>query len=116
MHNKVLSPYSQSLSNIPIPQKVAKLVDNTMNHLEIACQQLQGGNVNKSDLEEGLMHAREAYADSEKAFFDKSMVGQVYFPDEHKVAVYLPLLGPIGVPLVVGLVRELKQMFSAFRA
>jgi phosphatidylinositol glycan class S len=111
-----LARLSQSLSNIPIPQKVAKLVDNTMNHLEIACQQLQGGNVNKSDLEEGLMHAREAYADSEKAFFDKSMVGQVYFPDEHKVAVYLPLLGPIGVPLVVGLVRELKQMFSAFRA
>ena len=62
------------------------------------------------------MHAREAYADSEKAFFEKSMVGQVYFPDEHKVAVYLPLLGPIGVPLVVGLVRELKQMFNVLKS
>ena len=38
------------------------------------------------------------------------MVGQVYFPDEHKVAVYLPLLGPIGVPLVVGLLKELKRI------
>jgi GPI-anchor transamidase subunit S len=110
-----LARLSQSLSSIPIPQKVAKLVDDTMDHLEIACKQLQGPNAKRSDLEGALMHAQEAYADSEKAFFDKSMVGQVYFPDEHKVAVYLPLLGPIGVPLVVGLLRELKQMFSAFR-
>ena len=110
-----LARLSQSLSSIPIPQQVAKLVDDTMQHLEIACQHLQEGNMTKSNLEGALMHAREAYADSEKAFFDKAMVGQVYFPDEHKVAVYLPLLGPIGVPLIVGLVRELKQMVGAFR-
>ncbi len=36
------------------------------------------------------------------------MVGQLYFPDEHKIAVYLPLLGPVGVPLLIGLVNELK--------
>ena len=111
-----LARLSQSLSSIPIPQKVAKLVDNTMNHLELACHQLQSDNTDRRDLEGALMHAREAYADSEKAFFEKSMVGQVYFPDEHKVAVYLPLLGPIGVPLVVGLVRELKQMFNALKS
>ena len=111
-----LARLSQSLSNIPIPQKVAKLVDDTMDHLEIACKQLQRGSLKKNELEEALMHAREAYEDSEKAFFDKSMVGQVYFPDEHKVAVYLPLLGPIGVPLAVGLVRELKQIFGTFKA
>ena len=45
---------------------------------------------------------------AEKAFFEKSMVGQVYFPDEHKVAVYLPLLGPVGVPLVMSVLKELK--------
>jgi phosphatidylinositol glycan class S len=111
-----LARLSQSLSSIPIPQKVAKLVDNTMDHLELACQHLRSGSADKRDLEGALMHAREAYADSEKAFFEKSMVGQVYFPDEHKVAVYLPLLGPIGVPLVVGLLRELKQMFNELKS
>lgn len=111
-----LARLSQSLNSIPIPQKVARLVDDTMDHLEIACKQLRADDENNAVLEEALMHSREAYADSEKAFFEKSMVGQVYFPDEHKVAVYLPLLGPIGVPLVVGLVRELKQMFSGLRA
>lgn len=48
--------------------------------------------------------------EAERGFFEKSMVGQVYFPDEHKVAVYLPLLGPIGVPLLVGLLKEIKRI------
>lgn len=111
-----LARLSQSLSSIPIPEKVAKLVDDAMDDLESACDELRNAPVNASSLERALMHAQQAYAESEKAFFDKSMVGQVYFPDEHKVAVYLPLLGPIGVPLVVGLVRELKQMLIAFKA
>lgn len=43
------------------------------------------------------------------------MVGQMYFPDEHKIAVYLPLLGPIGVPLVMGLLREAKNLVVEFK-
>ena len=37
------------------------------------------------------------------------MVGQVYFPDEHKVAVYLPLLGPVAVPLLTSAIKELRK-------
>ena len=55
-----------------------------------------------------MEHARIAEAEAERAFFEKSMVGQLYFPDEHKLAVYLPLLGPIAVPLLMGLLNELK--------
>jgi phosphatidylinositol glycan class S len=43
------------------------------------------------------------------------MVGQVYFPDEHKVAVYLPLLGPIGVPLVLGLLKEVRRIVVGWK-
>lgn len=57
---------------------------------------------------EALGHAQVAEKEAERAFFEKSMVGQLYFPDEHKVAVYLPLLGPVGVPLVMGLLNEIK--------
>jgi phosphatidylinositol glycan class S len=63
-----------------------------------------------------LASARIAETEAERSFFEKSMVGQVYFPDEHKVAVYLPLLGPIGVPLVVGLMKELKRMAASRKA
>jgi phosphatidylinositol glycan class S len=56
-----------------------------------------------------LESARVAEAEAEKAFFEPSMVGQVYFPDEHKVAVYVPLLGPMAVPLVMSALKELKN-------
>ncbi|KIW12412.1 hypothetical protein PV08_09689 [Exophiala spinifera] len=102
-----LSRLAQRLSNIPIPKHVAQLIDDTIGNLTACCHAFQDS---RWDL--ALSHAQTAYQDSEKAFFDKSMVGQVYFPDEHKVAVYLPLLGPIGVPLIVGLIRELKRTAS----
>ncbi|KEF63098.1 uncharacterized protein A1O9_01074 [Exophiala aquamarina CBS 119918] len=100
-----LSRLAQHLNNIPIPKNVAQLVDDTIGNLTACSQAFLG-----SQWHAALSHAKSAYMDSEKAFFDKSMVGQVYFPDEHKVAVYLPLLGPIGLPLLVGLLRELKRL------
>lgn len=100
-----LARLSSHLSSIPIPLHVAELVDNAMSNLTASVAAFT-----QSRWEDSIHHASLAYEDSEKAFFDKSMVGQVYFPDEHRVAVYLPLLGPIGVPLVVGLVRELRGL------
>jgi GPI-anchor transamidase subunit S len=95
-----LARLSLALPSISIPRSVADGVAKTMQHLELACGSLGGP--------KGLEHARIAEEEAEMAFFEKSMVGQLYFPDEHKIAVYLPLLGPVGVPLVMGLLNELK--------
>ncbi|KAH6847080.1 phosphatidylinositol-glycan biosynthesis class S protein [Chaetomium sp. MPI-CAGE-AT-0009] len=95
-----LARLSLALPSISIPSRVADGVSKTMHHLRLACETLGGP--------EGLAHARIAEAEAERAFFEKSMVGQLYFPDEHKIAVYLPLLGPVAVPLVMGLLNELK--------
>ncbi|KAG9785195.1 hypothetical protein KCU88_g2563, partial [Aureobasidium melanogenum] len=105
-----LARLAQRLSNIPIPKHVAELVDASISNLTAARQAFL-----ESRWDTALAHAKIAYKDSEKAFFDKSMVGQVYFPDEHKVAVYLPLLGPIGVPLIVGLLKEIKRFVARRR-
>ncbi|CAK7229410.1 GPI transamidase component [Sporothrix curviconia] len=96
-----LARLSLALRNIAIPSSVAEGVESTMHHLRLACDSLGGA--------EGLANARIAEAEAEKAFFEKSMVGQLYFPDEHKVTVYVPLLGPVGVPLVMGLLNELRS-------
>lgn len=96
-----LARLSQALPSMSIPQTVADGAATSMRHLELACANLGGP--------AGLWHARIAEDEAERAFFEKSMVGQLYFPDEHKVAVYLPLLGPVGVPLIMGLVKELKS-------
>jgi len=37
------------------------------------------------------------------------MLPLLYFPQEHKYAVYTPLFGPVAVPLVVGLLKELRE-------
>ncbi|KAH7166344.1 phosphatidylinositol-glycan biosynthesis class S protein [Dactylonectria macrodidyma] len=95
-----LARLSLALPSISIPRSVADGVASTIDHLQQACGSLGGP--------EGLYHARIAEEEAERAFFEKSMVGQLYFPDEHKIAVYLPLLGPVGVPLVMGLLNELK--------
>lgn len=103
-----LARLAQHLSSIPIPRHVLHSVEHALDRLEDF--KLCLGKTTVSSWPTCLGSVREAFVDSEKAFFDKSMVGQVYFPDEHKVAVYLPLLGPIGVPLLVGLIRELKTI------
>ncbi|GAB1317369.1 GPI transamidase component [Madurella fahalii] len=95
-----LARLALALPSISIPGSVADGVSKTISHLRLACETLGGA--------EGLAHARIAEAEAERAFFEKSMVGQLYFPDEHKIAVYLPLLGPVAVPLVMGLINELR--------
>ncbi|KAI1074857.1 phosphatidylinositol-glycan biosynthesis class S protein [Whalleya microplaca] len=95
-----LARLSLALPSISIPSSVADGVAKSMHRLQLACADLGGT--------DGLEHARIAEAEAERAFFEKSMVGQLYFPDEHKVAVYLPLLGPVGVPLLISLLSQIK--------
>lgn len=92
-----------SLPSISIPDAVALNTDAALAALSATCAALRQGRFGGA-----LDAARTAEAAAETAFFEPSMVGQVYFPDEHKVAVYLPLLGPVAVPLVLAAVQELR--------
>ncbi|KAH7381740.1 phosphatidylinositol-glycan biosynthesis class S protein [Pyrenochaeta sp. MPI-SDFR-AT-0127] len=99
-----LAQVYQKLPSIPVPDNVAQSVHHAITHLQQACDFLREGR-----FQSALENARAAEVEAEKAFFERSMVGQVYFPDEHKVAVYLPLLGPVAVPLVMAALKELKS-------
>lgn len=105
-----LARMTVALPSIPVPENVAIGVDQVLHNLRETCASLRNGQFNTA-----LRHARVAEVEAEKAFFEKSMVGQVYFPDEHKIAVYLPLLGPTGVPLVTSLIKELKRLRQSYR-
>ena len=99
-----LARLTLKLTSIAIPDSVAKSVDETILRLDRACKDIREGRY-----ESALENARIAEREAEQAFFEPSMVGQVYFPDEHKVAVYVPLLGPMAVPLVMAAIKELKN-------
>ncbi|KAL8714674.1 MAG: hypothetical protein Q9220_001623 [cf. Caloplaca sp. 1 TL-2023] len=100
-----------ALPSIAIPKTVSTAVDMTLEHLSGTCTALKDGRFASA-----LDHAKTAETAAEQGFFEKSMVGQVYFPDEHKVAVYLPLLGPVGVPLVMSALKELRRMWTTRQA
>ncbi|KAF2755289.1 beta-lactamase/transpeptidase-like protein [Pseudovirgaria hyperparasitica] len=102
-----LARLTQQLSSIAIPDSVAGSVDATIQHLGSACDALHKGQFHSA-----LQHARIAETEAEKAFFERSMVGMVYFPDEHKVAVYLPLLGPVAVPLLMAGIKEVMSLLQ----
>ncbi|KAG9412030.1 hypothetical protein AC1031_017664 [Aphanomyces cochlioides] len=56
-----------------------------------------------------LATLRQARLAVEDAYYDPTMVSQLYFPEEQIYAVYLPLLLPLLLPLGGGLVREIKR-------
>ena len=106
-----LARLTKALPTIAIPRTVSTAVDLTLINLHNTCEALKDGRFS-----DALAYARTAETEAEKGFFEKSMVGQVYFPDEHKVAVYLPLLGPIGVPLVMSAIKEIKRLVNAWKS
>lgn len=105
-----LARLTVALPSIAIPETVSDAVSTTLNHLHRSCDALRDGR-----FQDALNNAKVAEAEAERGFFEKSMVGQVYFPDEHKVAVYLPLLGPIGVPLVMSALKEVRRVILLYR-
>lgn len=102
-----LARLTLALPSISIPDTVAESVDLTIDHLHRACDDLREGK-----FQSALENSRIADREVEKAFFEPAMVGQVYFPDEHKVAVYLPLLGPVAVPLIMAAAKEIRKSLA----
>jgi phosphatidylinositol glycan class S len=47
--------------------------------------------------------------ESERLFFDPNMLPQLYFPDEHKYAIYVPMFLPILVPILTGIFGEFRE-------
>lgn len=105
-----LARLTVALPSIAIPETVSTAVDTTLTHLHLTCNALKEGRFDNA-----LTAARVAEAEAEKGFFEKSMVGQVYFPDEHKIAVYLPLLGPVGVAMLLGAFKEFQRIWALRR-
>ncbi|XP_005175676.2 GPI transamidase component PIG-S isoform X2 [Musca domestica] len=54
--------------------------------------------------------AQKAFIASEQAFFDASLLAQLYFPDEQKYAIYIPLFLPIMVPVVTSFSMMIKLL------
>jgi len=60
----------------------------------------------RNSITETLMHSSEALTLASRAFFNPGMLALLYFPAEHKYAVYTPLFASVAVPLLAAIGRE----------
>lgn len=70
------------------------------------------GEASKETTVDLFTRSRNALKYSSQAFFNPGMVGQLYFPAEHKYAIYM-LFVPASMPLVVTLIKEIKSWIKA---
>jgi len=93
-----------SLSNMVVLDKIQEKVVFALECLDNAFKEMNGRNYKQV-----FLYSKNALIASEEAFFDPTMVSMLYFPDEHKYAVYMPLFLPISVPLALVLKEEFKK-------
>ncbi|KAM4044500.1 GPI transamidase component PIG-S [Anomaloglossus baeobatrachus] len=99
-----LAQLLDQIGNIVINDNVASEVYNSVSSAQIALSELEAGR-----LENAFKASKEAITSSEKAFFDPSLLHLLYFPDDQKFAVYIPLFLPMAVPILLSLLKITKE-------
>jgi phosphatidylinositol glycan class S len=95
------------ISNIVITDEIGDQVVMAVDSCNDAARHAEVGR-----LEDAFESARLAFAASEKAFFDPSLLALLYFPEDQKYAIYIPLFLPVGIPVVL----SLKTIFMFFKS
>lgn len=93
-----LSQLLEEISNIVINEEVGASVNNAVDHIENGQKDLHRGNITGA-----LYHARHAFNSAENAFTHPSLLALLYFPDDQKYAVYIPLFIPIMIPVLLSI-------------
>jgi len=101
-----LSSLAQLLSQIPnivISDEIGARVQASLEKILESSHLVKNG-----DLVKSYTFSREALELSETAFFDKSLLKLLYFPDDQKYAIYIPYFLPVGVPVLISIKTLLK--------
>uniref|UniRef100_A0A8C0IAS7 Phosphatidylinositol glycan anchor biosynthesis class S n=1 Tax=Bubo bubo TaxID=30461 RepID=A0A8C0IAS7_BUBBB len=102
-----LAQLLDKIGNIVIKDDVASEVYRAVASAQSAMAKLATGHLHSA-----FQASKEAVTSSERAFFDPSLLHLLYFPDDQKFAIYIPLFLPMAVPILLSLakiVRETRQ-------
>lgn len=93
----------KSLSSLLIRIQEMVIEDNIADKVRMSTEAAQRcvDLLREGDLEGAFFESKNAYMHSEKAFFDQSLLGQLYFPEDQRFAIYMPLFIPVGIPLAL---------------
>ncbi|KAF8321922.1 phosphatidylinositol-glycan biosynthesis class S protein-domain-containing protein [Cantharellus anzutake] len=95
------------IQGMPVKADVQKYVMNSLDYLEKAHSSSSALSI--------LQNSIQALTLSSRAFFNPGMLAMLYFPPEHKYAVYTPLFAPISAPILVATIKELISVSRAPR-
>lgn len=82
-----------------------------MNSLKKAFEHAQNG-----DSARAQEYALESFKASEIAFHHPTNLAQLYFPDDQKYAIYIPLFLPVGIPVLFSLRVIFKGLKKALNS
>lgn len=98
-----LSQLLLSIPNIVIDDPMSEKIHQSVELLE-QCHR----NFNHQQCQQGRLIA-------DQVFFDPSLLKLLYFPDDQKFAIYVPLYLPMGAPIALTLLNDLKFLIKTFR-
>ncbi|XP_063217908.1 GPI transamidase component PIG-S isoform X2 [Bacillus rossius redtenbacheri] len=101
-----LSQLLGEISNIVINDDVGESIYDAVDQVENVAELLQLGY-----LEDAFNASKKAFLSSESAFTDPSLLALLYFPDDQKYAVYIPLFLPVMIPVFM----SLKNIYRFFK-
>lgn len=93
-----LSQLLSTISNIVITDEIGDLIYSSVDAATKSLADLKNG-----DLISAFKAAEAAFVKSEKAFFDPSLLALLYFPDDQKYAIYIPLFLPVSIPVLLSI-------------
>jgi phosphatidylinositol glycan class S len=103
-----LAELLDKISNIVINDDIGAQVFSSVKAIERSSQLLAD-----SDLKQAYLISKLARDASEKAFFDPSLLELLYFPEDQKFAIYVPLFLPVGFPIVLSLLQAVQWLRGA---
>ncbi|RZC39918.1 PIG-S domain containing protein [Asbolus verrucosus] len=100
---KSLAQLLSEINSIVISDDVALKIKIAVENADTAEDLLE-----KNDIENALKYAKIAFKNAEAAFSDPSLLALLYFPDDQKYAVYIPLFLPVMIPVLMSLITVKK--------
>lgn len=98
------------VKNMVIRDRIRDEVVSSVGDIQQCHRNLKEGNISSA-----YWNARSAVLSSEAAFFDPSILALLYFPDDQKYAIYIPLFLPISIPIVLSSLTALKWVIHLLK-
>ncbi|XP_043265012.1 GPI transamidase component PIG-S [Colletes gigas] len=94
----------KEIGNIVITDVVGDRIKTALRLVENSAERLAAG-----DLRQGFLLSKEAFVAAEAAFSDPTLLALLYFPEDQKYAVYIPLFLPAMIPVLLSLKNIYKH-------